>query len=174
MGLLPRWVRAPGRDGSSPGLHVNRTNAALETIWWVNGFFLLRGCIECACACARLFYPTLNRPDVSDASACARLGARKHVGAASDVLLWPRAAEPREFCGLSMRVTSGHFRGSSEFRYLTKWHAAAESEWGGRPCVCACVRAHVVFCWRITRVILICDVSPKSSVRARGLGSHAV
>lgn len=46
------------------------------------------------------------------------------------MLLWPRAAEPREFCGLSMRVTSDHLRGSgqSEFRYLIKWHAAAE--WG--------------------------------------------
>lgn len=68
---------------------------------------------------------------------------------------------------VSMLVTSDHLRGSSEFRYLIKWHAAAE-EGGG--VVRACVRARVVFCWRITRVVLICDVSQKAVLR---VNAHA-
>lgn len=154
MGLLPRWFEL--RPGwKLRGTPCEGTNAALETFWWVNCFSLLCVCIECGFACRRVhvtsFYPTLNGPTFLTHRRARGSGGRKHVGAvgaASDVLLWPRAAEPREFCGLSMRVTFDHLR--SEIRCLIKWHAAT-GRGGGSP-VCVCVRAcartrvHVVFC----------------------------
>lgn len=76
--LLPRWVCAPGRDGSGPGIHVNVTNAALETFWWVNCFFImwLRVLLR-ACAC---FIPLSRaRTCVRDASVCATRGCYECV-----------------------------------------------------------------------------------------------
>lgn len=85
------------------------------------------------------------------------------------MLLWPRAAEPATSAGVDARDV----RSPSGFERVPIFDQVARGcgGWGvGVGVVRACVRARVVFCWCITRVVLICDVSQKAALR---VNAHA-
>lgn len=181
VGLLPRWVRAPGRDGSSPGLHVKGTNAALETFWWVN-FFFLHVCIECGFACRRV-HVTSFLSNFEQAQRLWRIGVREarvvvNMSVLSEPLLTcccgrvqPNRASSAG-CRCAWRLITFEVQAKASSDIWSSGTRLRRTRGGSSSSsVHARARAIVVFCWCITRVnSLICDVSPKAALR---VNAHA-